>query len=349
MSRTNNEPQQIAEYEVTAATAPNWAITLSKHVQKRGVVTTTLVFTLIAIAMSTAFGEATFYLIGGEIDLVFHLLPILTPAVVAPGLFYFLFSVLLHLEKTLAELEQKSREAEQANSSKSAFLMNMSHELRTPLNAIIGFSDALKSGIYGSVSDIQKERIEDIVAAGSHLLSLIDEVLDFSKIEAGIYSSSFEEVDVQHEIESAIAFVSGPAEIANVRISTEIPLDIPPLHADQRLIRQMVINLLTNAVKFTPEKGQVVISVSDHNDAGLHILVKDTGVGIDEIDIPKALEIFGQIDSSMSRQHDGLGLGLPLVQSFMKLHGGTLEIESEPKIGTVVRLVFPANANNHIL
>jgi signal transduction histidine kinase len=234
-------------------------------------------------------------------------------------------------------------QAEIANRAKSEFLANMSHELRTPLNAVIGFSDALQTGIYGAVTPQQMERIGDIGHAGDHLLDLINDILDLSKIEAGEYEPDFEDVEIEAVIESSLLLIAGRAKDAKVRISTETPTDMPKLHADQRILKQMMINLLSNAVKFTPSGGTVVVSVSRPNEGGMRIDIRDTGIGMNEGDIPKALASFGQVEASFSRRRDGTGLGLPLVKAFMALHHGALEIESDLGVGTVARLLFPAH------
>lgn len=329
---------------------PNWVSYLARQVEKRGVVPFTVLFTLFAVVMSTVIGELTFFFaeieVGGEI----RLLPVLTPAVVAPSLLFFLFYVLSHLEKTksalretLGELEVKRREAEQANVAKSEFLTNMSHEFRTPLNAVIGFSHVLENEICGPVNAEQLERIGDIRDAGNHLLNLISDLLDFAKIEAGEFEADFAAMDVARAIDSSFQITALDAEKANIRLSTQLPPELPPLVADQRIFKQMLINLISNAIKFTPAGGSVVVAVSLPLNGGMQVEVCDSGIGMAEEEIPIAIATFGQIDSSLSRRHEGTGLGLPLVNSFMALHGGSLEIESELGGGTMARLLFPAH------
>jgi two-component system cell cycle sensor histidine kinase PleC len=329
---------------------PNWVRRLAGLVSKIGVLPCTLVFTLFAIVLSTVIGELTFYLGGSAVSWEVRLLPVITPAVVAPPLLFSLFYVLSHLEKTrsalratLQKLDIKRLEAEKANTAKSDFLTRMSHEFRTPLNSVIGFSSILEKEIGGLGKEDLNAHIRDIGNAGSHLLDLVNDLLDLSKIEAGLMEFQPDQTDVEQAINGSIQFISQSANEAGIRVLTELPPDLPSLHSDERKLKQMLINLLSNAIKFTPSDGIVVVRVTLPAPGGMQIEVCDTGVGIEEKDIPAALEAFGQIDSSLSRQHDGTGLGLPLVASLMELHGGMLEIDSEPGSGTMARLVFPAD------
>jgi PAS domain S-box-containing protein len=234
-------------------------------------------------------------------------------------------------------------EAEHANRVKSEFLTNMSHELRTPLNAVIGFSQLLEKEYSGPVNEKQKEMLGDIRGAGEHLHDLISDILDFSKIEAGKYKLSFTNIDVAAQINKSIRFVAGRAQEADVAVSVETPENLSALYADERIFRQMLINLLSNSIKFTPARGKIVVAVSQQDGAGTRIDVQDTGIGIKDSDIPTALETFGQVDNTLNRKHDGTGLGIPLVISFMDMHHGKFEIESEVGVGTTARLIFPEN------
>jgi len=235
-----------------------------------------------------------------------------------------------------------------ANRAKSEFLANMSHELRTPLNAMIGFSEALQTGIYGPVSEQQKERIGDIHRSANYLLDLINDILDLSKVEAGKIDLDFDEVEVERTIESSLQLIAGRAKDAEIRISMVLPPGLPNLYANERILKQMLTNLLSNAVKFTPPGGEVVVSVLRPDDGGMCIEVRDTGIGIRKSDIPTAMAHFGQIANALTRKRKGTGLGLPLVKKFMELHRGALEIESEPGVGTVARLLFPAKMEQPI-
>ncbi|MBC8239458.1 MAG: HAMP domain-containing histidine kinase [Alphaproteobacteria bacterium] len=251
------------------------------------------------------------------------------------------------LERELRALTENSerlaRDADKANQAKSEFLSNMSHELRTPLNAVIGFSEAMGEGIYGPINDLQKHTIADIREAGLLLLDLINDILDLAKIEAGKFEPRFEEVNMERAIERALRLLTDRAKRENIQILTQLPANLPALIADERLLKQMLINLLSNAIKFTPAGGSAIVAISIPDDGGMHVEVRDTGIGIDAADIPRALTAFGQIDSSMGRRYQGTGLGLPLVKLFMEQHGGKLEIESEIGVGTTARLLFPAN------
>ena len=230
--------------------------------------------------------------------------------------------------------------AETANRTKSEFLANMSHELRTPLNAIIGFSDVMQRGIFGPLSERYRGYGADIFNSGTHLLGLINEILDLSKLEAGQFELYEENVDLADTIEASMRLVEPQAEKSKIRLSKAIDEDFSLIHADERRMRQVFINLLSNAVKFTPDGGRVLVS-SFRTKAGLAIAVSDTGIGMAPEEIPKALEPFGQIDSKISRNYEGTGLGLPLAKHLIELHGGTLTIKSEVNVGTTVTIVLP--------
>lgn len=237
------------------------------------------------------------------------------------------------------ELTKALSRAEEASRAKSEFLATMSHELRTPLNAIIGFSDILKNEMFGPMgSERYKEYAQSIYGSGSHLLGVINDILDISRMDSGEIELDLDSVEVGSVIGECIDALAPTAQNESMCIER----DIEPafLMVDRRRLRQMLFNLLSNAVKFTPHRGQVnVTAVSTHD--GFAITVSDTGIGMEPDSIPKALERFGQIDSSLARKYEGVGLGLPLTKQLAELHGATLSIESVPGAGTTATILFP--------
>jgi len=231
--------------------------------------------------------------------------------------------------------------AQSANRAKSEFLANVSHELRTPLNAVIGFSEIMCGEMLGPLHETYKDYARDINNSGKHLLDLINDVLDLSKAEAGRLDLADEMLDLEEVVEASLRFVRERAEQIGVHLDTRLPEDLPRLLADERKVKQILINLLTNSVKFTEPGGRVAVVAAMRPAGGLALAVSDTGIGIKAEDIPKALATFGQVDSSLSRKHEGTGLGLPLCKALIERHGGTLDIESEPGKGTTVTVVFP--------
>ncbi len=246
-------------------------------------------------------------------------------------------------ERTEADLRAARDQAEFANRSKSEFLANMSHELRTPLNAIIGFAQIIRDEMFGALGSAKyREYAADINDSGQHLLDLINDILDLSKIESGKAELYEDDIDVAPLLRSALNMVRERATSGGVTLETEIPDGLQALHADERKLKQILVNLLSNAVKFTKPGGLVTLRTWCNVKSGYLFQIQDTGIGMAQEDIPKALAQFGQIDSALNRQYEGTGLGLPLSKTLAELHGGTLDLQSEPGVGTTVTLRLPA-------
>ena len=236
--------------------------------------------------------------------------------------------------------EQEKIRAEEANQSKSEFLANMSHELRTPLNAINGFSDIMKKELFGPLGDPRyKEYVSDILFSGQHLLSLINDILDMSKIEAGKMNLNVETMDINELVQQVIRIVRGRAEDNGQKLIYE-PVETREIEADPRAVKQVLLNLITNAIKFTPEGGVVGVDVSVKS-AGIIAQVSDTGIGISPEDLERLAKPFEQVENENTRQVEGTGLGLALSKSLVELHGGNFKIESVVGEGTTVIFTLP--------
>lgn len=269
-----------------------------------------------------------------------------------------------------ASLEQRiverTRQLEAASRAKSDFLANMSHELRTPLNAIIGFSEMLKEGLLGELDAKQRGFIADIFGAGTHLLSLINDILDLSKVEVGMMSLESEVVAVAALLKASTLIVREKANAHHIRLETQLDPALGSMLADERKLKQIVYNLLANAVKFSPDGGMVTLRAWRCARGGvlmqgemparllplppgedgefLAIAVEDTGEGIAEALLPKLFEPFMQLDSSSTRRHAGTGLGLSLVRRLVELHGGTVGVASRPGVGSRFCVWLPYRA-----
>ena len=244
------------------------------------------------------------------------------------------------------ESERAIREAKMssdlANRAKSEFISNMSHELRTPLNSIIGFSEMIKNEVFGTIEQRSYwEYARDIHESGQKLLRVINEILDISKIEAGERQLNEGVVNVKEVIAASEDLLD--VKIDNTKLTITKTLDnLPDLVGEELAIKQIILNLLSNAVKFTPEGGRVTIAGHVAKDGRLHISITDTGIGLDDYEIDKALSPFGQVDNELSRSGSGTGLGLTLVDALIKLHGGDFELISQKGIGTTATAIFPA-------
>ncbi len=251
--------------------------------------------------------------------------------------------MLAQIQTNHSGLRTACHEAEAANRAKTEFLANMSHELRTPLNAIIGFSEVIKSEMLGSLG-IERYRYyaQDIFESGHHLLDVINDILDISKVEAGEFDLNDEETDLTYIIEQSLRLVRERAKMHRLDLIVDTDPELPYVLVDQRLIKQSLINLLTNAVKFTPGPGSIYVRGKIDVDGTLALSVTDTGIGIAEEDIAKVLQPFGQVESTISRNREGTGLGLPLAKSFLEIQGGSLDVDSRLGEGTTVTLRLPA-------
>ena len=247
------------------------------------------------------------------------------------------------MEKSLRVAKEQ---ADAANHAKSNFLANMSHELRTPLNAIIGFSELMMNETFGPVgTEKYKEYMNDIHMSAEHLLSIINEVLDMSKIEAGRLELAEETFSIEDMIVSVCRMAVSRVFASNIEILQEIEENLPPVYADYRLIRQTLINLIANAVKYSPHGGKISVSaVLDKDSGSLIMTIEDEGLGISKDKIQHALEPFGQVDDNSGMRdlyRQGTGLGLPLAKTMVEMHGGRLNLESESGVGTCVRINLP--------
>lgn len=251
------------------------------------------------------------------------------------------FGIAVTRQKSSLALRAAKVEAELASKAKSEFIANMSHELRTPLNAVIGFSDMLQSNKL-----TEPERVREyagyIKEAAEHLLALINSILDVSKIQAGKLTVEPVDIDPSPIVRSCLLIIEAKAKEKNIAIAASLPSSPVLVHADPLRLKQVLINLMSNAVKFTPENGQVSITVNRQPDAVVSIEIGDNGPGMTPNEIDMALKPFGQVSQGFSKKHEGTGLGLPISAALARLHGGRLIIDSEKGMGTTVKLYLPA-------
>lgn len=241
------------------------------------------------------------------------------------------------------ELAAKAAAAQSESRDKSQFLANVSHELRTPLNAIIGFSEIIKSNVIDNMGNQKfEDYINDIHLSGVHLLSLINDILDFSKAEAGKLELELTEINSNKLILSCLRLVQPRAEKAQVTLIDSLPKEVLNIVTDSKKFKQIMLNILSNAIKFTPQGGEVRIRTwEDLTEDGYFFEIKDTGIGIAPKDISRAMSPFGQVDSALSRKYDGTGLGLPLTKKFVEIMGGKFSITSKVGVGTTITFFLP--------
>lgn len=251
-------------------------------------------------------------------------------------------SLIGELEQAKAVSDEARHRAEAANIAKSRFLATMSHELRTPLNAILGFSEVMKSEILGPHTvPTYKEYANDIHESGEHLLNLINEILDLSRIEAGRYELNEEPIALIDIVDDSQRLLKIRAEKKGLKIQHAFAPNLPKIWADERAIRQVCLNLFSNAIKFTPAGGSIILTVGNTTDGGQYLSIKDNGPGIPEDEIPRVLQSFGQGSLAHETAEGGTGLGLPIVMGLVKQHGGTFNLKSKLRQGTEVIATFP--------
>lgn len=246
------------------------------------------------------------------------------------------------LEEAKLNSDDARRRAEESNLAKSRFLATMSHELRTPLNAILGFSEVMKNELFGPHSVASyKDYSNDIHSSGQHLLTLINEILDLSRVEAGRYELKEEPVALPAVVEECVQLLTMRAQKRSIVMESLIEDSLPRVWADERAIRQVVLNLLTNAIKFTPQGGSITIKAGWTASGGQYVAIRDTGPGIPEEEIPVVLSSFGRGSMALKNAEEGSGLGLPIVKGLVELHGGMFTLRSKVRAGTEVIVVLP--------
>ena len=260
-----------------------------------------------------------------------------------PAKFCAVFRDITQWKRAEEELTNAKRQAERASVAKSDFLAKISHEIRTPLNAIIGFSEVMMEQRFGPIgTERYRDYLKDIHTSGEHIISLLNDLLDLSKIEAGKLDLTFARVDLNDVVQQCVALMQPQANRERIIIRTSLSLSLPPVVADARSVRQIVLNLLSNSIKFTSAGGQVIVSTA-LTDAGEAVLrVRDTGVGMSERDIVTALEPFRQLPTSSRWGSSGTGLGLPLTKALAEANRARFHIKSTVNAGTLIEIVFPS-------
>jgi signal transduction histidine kinase len=258
-------------------------------------------------------------------------------------IYTYTFRDITNRKRAQADLISAKESAESANRAKTEFLANMSHELRTPLNAVIGFSELMKDESFGPMENEDYLEYSGVIHdSGNHLLSVINDILDISRIETGSFELNEEPFDFADALGASVRIAQGWQQKQPRRLSVEMPEDLPWLVGDQRLVRQVALNLLSNSYKFTEDDtGTVSLRGFTRDDGALVIEVSDNGIGIPEEAIPRLTEAFYQVDGTLARNHDGTGLGLSLVKTFVDAHDGELEISSVVGTGTKIQVAFP--------
>jgi signal transduction histidine kinase len=324
---------------------------LNRSLGRMGIATTTSLLTvfavIIALGLNWLLGQTGFFAFNLRIMLAAALITVLTGT---PIIIYsqFIIRELKSSRQALRLMTERLavafHNAERANEAKSRFLANMSHELRTPLNAIIGFSDIMQNELLGSMQNPRyRGYAGDINTSGLHLLGIINEILDLAKIESGqTTTENEEEFDALAAVEAACVMVRPLAESQRVELGAALPSFEVRLFAVPRMIRQVLINILSNALKFTPEGGTVFLGMEVRENGNLVISIADNGVGMSPEELKVALTPFGQIENALSHKHTGTGLGLPLAKAMMDIHDGRLMIRSTPGEGTTIALIFPS-------
>ncbi|MBI1216033.1 MAG: PAS domain S-box protein [Alphaproteobacteria bacterium] len=235
-------------------------------------------------------------------------------------------------------------QAEISSRTRMEFLANMSHELRTPLNAVIGFSEIIKDEVMGPLEiQVYKEYAQDIYDSGNYLLKIISEILEVSKIETGNRDLNISNFRLEKALKSCVTIMNSRIEQSGVELKIDIPQELPELQAEELGIKQVMLNLIGNAIKFTPEGGHVKVSAGLNDDGGMTIDIVDDGIGMSEEEIKKAMQPFGKVDTTFSGMKEGTGLGLTIVESLVRLHGGQFQIISQKGLGTTARVILPAS------